>query len=104
MLVDQLESYDTVPHAIHYTSRLIDGLHAEIRSIILVQRPVDQDTPYTLALLQEETGAVHKRRNHRRYEGGHYKQDKLMSGADDHRQGAPAQLVDDKFANLKASR
>jgi hypothetical protein len=41
----------------------MDGLFAEIRSVILVQRPDSLDTAYTLALLQEEAMDSNKQRS-----------------------------------------
>jgi hypothetical protein len=38
----------------YYTTRFVDGLKDEIKSVILIQRPVDLDTACSLALLQEE--------------------------------------------------
>jgi hypothetical protein len=52
-LVEQLSAY-TNPDPLYYTTRFIDGLWHDIRSIIMVQRPTDLDTACTLALLQEE--------------------------------------------------
>ena len=61
-LVDQLKAYDSSTIALHYITRFLDGLHLEIRAVILVQRPDSLDTAYTLTLLQEE--AVESSRKH----------------------------------------
>ena len=53
-LIEQLSSYAPNPDHLSYTTRFIDGLHDDIRAIILVQRPPDLDAACTLALLQEE--------------------------------------------------
>ena len=53
-LVDQLIAYVSSTNALHYITHFLDGLHSEIRTVILVQRPDSLDTTYTLALLQEE--------------------------------------------------
>lgn len=45
-----------------YTMRFIDGLHADIKAIVLVLRPKDVDTACTVALLQEEAGSVVQQR------------------------------------------
>ena len=50
-LVDQLTAYDSSTNALHYITRFLDGLHSDIRTIILVQRPDSLDTAYTLVLL-----------------------------------------------------
>jgi hypothetical protein len=54
-LVDQLVAYQhsSSDHC-YYTTHFVDGLKNEIKSVILVQRPVDLDTACSLALLQEE--------------------------------------------------
>jgi hypothetical protein len=36
--------------------RFMDGLRDDIRLVIMVQRPIDLDTAYVLAQLQEEVG------------------------------------------------
>lgn len=61
-LIEQLSSYAPNPDHLSYTTRFIDGLHDDIRAIILVQRPPDLDAACTLALLQEEV--VKPRRRH----------------------------------------
>jgi len=53
-LVDQLIAYEHSTDPMYYTIRFMDGLHDNIRSIVLVQRPSSLDTAYSLALLQEE--------------------------------------------------
>ena len=53
-LIEQLSAYTPNPDHLSNTIRFIDGLHDDIRAIILVQRPKDLDIACTLALLQEE--------------------------------------------------
>jgi hypothetical protein len=53
-LVDQLAAYEPHIDTLHYTTRFIDGLKHSIRSIVAIQCPIDLDTAYSLALLQEE--------------------------------------------------
>jgi hypothetical protein len=53
-LVDQLVAYEHNIDQRYYTTRFIDGLRDDIKSVILIQRPVDLDTACVLALLQEE--------------------------------------------------
>ena len=50
-LVDQLIAYEHSTDPMYYTIRFMDGLHDNIRSIVLVQRPSSLDTAYSLALL-----------------------------------------------------
>jgi hypothetical protein len=54
-LVDQLVAYEHSVEDQHYfIARFVDGLKDEIKSVVLVQRPINLDSAYTLALLQEE--------------------------------------------------
>jgi hypothetical protein len=57
-LVDQLKAYSKDTNPLYYTTRFIDRLHDDIKSVILVQRPPDLDTACCLALLQEETAVA----------------------------------------------
>lgn len=50
-LTDQLKSYNPKPDLLSYSTRFIDGLHDDIRVVVLVSRPTSLDTAYTLALL-----------------------------------------------------
>lgn len=66
-LVDQLIAYDSSTNALFYITRFVDGLHSDIRAVILVQRPDFLDTAYTLALLQEEAAEASKKREFRQW-------------------------------------
>jgi hypothetical protein len=61
-LIDRLVSYEqSVGDQRYYTTRFVDGLKDEVKSAILVQRPIDLDTACTLALLPEEAvGSRHR--------------------------------------------
>jgi hypothetical protein len=48
-LVDQLAAYEGPSNQLHHTMRFIDGLKDELKSVVLLQRPQDIDTAYTLA-------------------------------------------------------
>jgi hypothetical protein len=50
-LIDHLKAYDSNHRTLSHITRFIDGLHSEIRFVLLVQRPDTLDTAYTLALL-----------------------------------------------------
>jgi len=65
-LIDQLKAYNPTIDMIYYTTRFVDGLREDIRSVIVVQRPQNLDTAYTLALLQEEVADPSKRKDGRR--------------------------------------
>lgn len=53
-LMDQLTAYEPNPDMLHYTTRFIDGLKNEVRMIVAVQRPMDLDSAYSIATVQEE--------------------------------------------------
>jgi hypothetical protein len=57
-LVDQLKSYSPNADPLFFTTHFVDGLHYDIKSIVLIQRPQNFDTAVRLALLQEEVGAA----------------------------------------------
>jgi hypothetical protein len=69
-LVDQLVAYES-PYQRYYTAHFVDGLKDEIKSVILIQCPMDLDTACTLAVLQEEVD-VARRREYRRSDS-HFK-------------------------------
>lgn len=50
-LMDGLRSYSTSVDPVYYTTRFVDGLRPDIKSVVLVQRPKDLDTACVLALL-----------------------------------------------------
>ena len=77
-LVDQLKAYDSTAKALPHITRFIDGLHSEIRAVLLVQRPTSLDTAYTLALLQEEAMESSRRRDSRPWnpKGGYSRGDR----------------------------
>jgi hypothetical protein len=53
-LFDQLKAYEPNPDLHYYTTRFVDGLLADIRAVVTLQRPGNLDIAYMLALLQEE--------------------------------------------------
>jgi hypothetical protein len=53
-LIDQLATYDSTPNPLYYAMRFVDGLHYDIKSMIMIQRPSSFDTACTLDLVQEE--------------------------------------------------
>jgi hypothetical protein len=53
-LYEQLKAYNPNPDKLYFTTRFVDGLCEDIRSVVMVSRPQDLDTACTLALLQEE--------------------------------------------------
>jgi hypothetical protein len=42
--------------------KFIDGLHDDLKAFVLIQRPLDLDTAYVLAQLQEELALPSKKR------------------------------------------
>jgi hypothetical protein len=62
-LVDQLIAYGhSAPDHHYFTTRFIDGLRNDIKSVVLIQRPVDLNTASTLVLLQEEADTSKRRK------------------------------------------
>ena len=53
-LVEQLIAYGRNTDPLYYAMRFVDGLHADIRAAVHLQRPATLDTACMLALLQEE--------------------------------------------------
>ena len=66
-LVDQLKAYDSSTSALHYITRFLDGLHSDIRAVILVQHPDSLDTAYTLALLQGQAAESSRKREFKQW-------------------------------------
>jgi hypothetical protein len=44
VLVDQLAAYDSDPNPLYYAMRFVDGLKEEIKSVVMIQRPSNQDS------------------------------------------------------------
>uniref|UniRef100_A0A453BLC1 Retrotransposon gag domain-containing protein n=1 Tax=Aegilops tauschii subsp. strangulata TaxID=200361 RepID=A0A453BLC1_AEGTS len=53
-LMNHMMSYSELRHPYFFLTRFIEGLRADIRAVVLIQRPPDLDTACSLALLQEE--------------------------------------------------
>lgn len=53
-LMNHMISYSVLTHPYFFLTRFIEGLHADIRVVVLIQRPPDLDTACSLVLLQEE--------------------------------------------------
>lgn len=65
MWIDLLSSLIISTDMLYYTTRFIDDLQDDIKSVIIVQRPANLDTVYTLAMLQEEVAdAARKKEFH----------------------------------------
>jgi len=71
-LVDQLTAYNHVQDPLYYTMHFIDGLKPDIRAVVLVQRPKDLDTAYSLAILQEEVSDSARRCEFKKPDSGFY--------------------------------
>jgi hypothetical protein len=67
-LVDRLAAYGTITDPLYFTTRFVDGLRADIRAVILIQRPLDLDSACSLALLQEEVMEPMHRKEYRKAE------------------------------------
>lgn len=53
-IMHQLNAYESTAPILYFVTKFVDGLKDEVRSGVIMQRPQDLDTAYTLALLQEE--------------------------------------------------
>jgi hypothetical protein len=53
-LIDQLAAYEQNMNSLHYITRFQDGLWPHICAAVAIQCPVELNTAYSLALLQEE--------------------------------------------------
>jgi hypothetical protein len=70
-LVDQLIPYVHSTDPLYFAMCFIDGLMYDIKSIVLVQRPKDLDTAYSLALLQEDVSTPYQyNNNNNKYDHG----------------------------------
>jgi hypothetical protein len=54
ILINHLVSYSDTTHPYYFLTRFVEGPRADIRAVVMVQRPTDLDTACSLALLQEE--------------------------------------------------
>jgi hypothetical protein len=104
-LVDQLKAYDSSAKPLTHITRFLDGLHFDIRAILLVQRPDSLDTAYTLALLQEEAMESSRRRELRQWtpRAGFQRPEKPLVAEPD-KPGLNPRTLDKKLADLKAYR
>jgi hypothetical protein len=50
-LVDQLATYETTDNPLYYTMRFVDGLHDDIKLMVMIQRPSTLDTACALAMV-----------------------------------------------------
>jgi len=67
-LVEQLIAYGRNTDPLYFAMRFVDGLRADIRAAVHLQRPTTLDTACVLALLQEELVDPTRRRDVRRPE------------------------------------
>ena len=108
--MDQLTAYEPEPSMLHYTTRFVDGLKHTVRMIVAVQRHVDLDMAYSIALVQEEVGDSEPDCNKRSYSSASSRQyrqqpdNKVQTYAriGDSHNGTTAS--EDKLATLKAYR
>jgi hypothetical protein len=101
-LVDQLNAYNLPSDSLYYTTKFIDGLRSDIKSIVLIQHPQDLDTAYVLSQLQEEVAEATKQQD--------FKGSSRTFTKAPHTNGQPTVIVskppatDDKLAALYAYR
>ena len=58
--MNHLISYSDAVHPLYFLTRFVEGLRADIRAVVMVQRPKDLDTACALVVLQEEVAEGHK--------------------------------------------
>jgi hypothetical protein len=122
-LLDQLAAYEGTTNPLHHTMRFIDGLKDELKSSVLIQRPQDLDTAYTLAQLQKELYDISgKKRDFKKVDSYSskpyfktvvtapapaFKQNRNAGPSSEDRrmtESARASSTDDKWRSLKAFR
>jgi hypothetical protein len=52
-LVDQLAAYESDANPLYYVMHFVDGLHDDIKSVVMIQHPATLDSACVLALMQE---------------------------------------------------
>jgi hypothetical protein len=114
-LVDQLASYEPGTNQLYYAMTFVDGLHEDIKYMVMIQHPFNLDSACSMALMQEEVVESSKRRDYRKYDplrqGLHlssYSAPKLdkpaaLSEADDKRgtDAARSDTLDEKLRALR---
>lgn len=120
-LFEQLKAYNPNPDKLYFTTRFIDGLREDIRSVVLVARPQDLDSACTLALLQEEALDQGCRKEFKRTEASPFARSAIIKGAlplpppprrpqadvgigDDKRAASKGSSIDDKLSSLRQYR
>ena len=64
LIINHLASYSDTIHPYYYLTHFVEGLRADIRVVVLIQRPPDLDRACSLTLLQEEVAeGVHRPRS-----------------------------------------
>lgn len=105
-LFEQLKAYNPNPDKLYFTTRFIDGLREDIRSVVLVAHPRDLDSVCTLALLQEEVLNQGNHKELKRSEASPFACTATIKGVlplppPPRRPPAPPEAIDDKRAAAK---
>jgi hypothetical protein len=69
-LMHQILAHNPAIDALFFTTQFLEGLQVEIKSGVVLHRPRDLDTAFSLATMQEELIDALPRRDYRRHEGG----------------------------------
>lgn len=69
-LMHQILAHNPAIDSLFFTTQFLEGLKAEIKSGVILHRPKDLDTAFSLATMQEELLEALPRRDYRRAEGG----------------------------------
>lgn len=67
-LMHNLLAHNSGFDPVYFTTKFLDGLHSEIRAGVVLHRPTDLDSAFSLSLLQEELLETMRRRDYRRPE------------------------------------
>jgi hypothetical protein len=67
-LIDQLATYEADANPLHRATRFVDGLHDDIKSVVMIQRPSTLDIACAHALVQEEAADADRKRDFQRSE------------------------------------
>ena len=65
----QLLAHDPAINPLYFITKFCEGLRDDIRTSVLVQRPIELETALAIALLQEEAAEAGRRRDPRRHDG-----------------------------------
>ena len=78
-LMHQILAHNAGFDPVYFTTKFLDGLRVEIRAGVVLHRPQDLDTAFSLSLLQEEILDAMPRKEFRRPDPGRVQQRPLLA-------------------------